>query len=77
MYSSTPQSLRSPHPAAGGAAAPRNPSAGGSAASRLLAEGLENAGRLVDQHLKEDASFVELSGQLRIATHGKGVVAVL
>lgn len=34
-------------------------------------EGLENAGRLVDHHLKEDASFVELSGQLRIASHGK------
>ena len=34
-------------------------------------EGLENAGRLVDDHLKEDASFVELSGQLRIASHSK------
>lgn len=34
-------------------------------------DALENAGRLVDHHLKEDALFVELSGQLRIATHGK------
>ena len=70
MYSSTPQSLRSPHPAAGPAATPRHPASVDSAASKLLAEGLENAGRLVDHHLKEDAAFVELSGQLRIATHG-------
>ena len=76
MYSSTPQSLRSSRPAAGGAAAQRNPAAGGGAASRVLAEGLENAGRLVDQHLKDDASFVDLSGQLRIATHGERVVYV-
>lgn len=34
-------------------------------------EGLEGAGRLVDQHLKTDQTYVELSGQLRIATHRK------
>ena len=34
-------------------------------------EGLEGAGRLVDQHLKADQTYVELSGQLRIATHRK------
>ena len=39
-------------------------------ASQPQLEGLENAGRLVDQHLKEDASFMELSGKLRIASHG-------
>lgn len=76
MYSSTPQSLRGAHPAAVPAATPRYQSELDSSASRLLAEGLENAGRLVDRHLKEDASFVELSGQLRIATHSKGDRAI-
>ena len=33
--------------------------------------GLENAGRLVDQHMKEDHSFRELSGQLLIPSHRK------
>ena len=32
-------------------------------------ESLEAAGRLVEKHLLEDNSFMELSGQLRIATH--------
>lgn len=32
-------------------------------------ESLESAGRLIDQHLKADHSYVELSGQLRIASH--------
>ena len=69
---STPQAYRSPHLVAG-PPAPRDlvsdfPST--SSAQQAQAEGLENAGRLVDHHLKEDASFVELSGQLRIATHG-------
>ena len=39
-------------------------------------ESLESAGRLIDQHLKADQSYVELSGQLRIATHRKRVVSV-
>ena len=39
-------------------------------------ESLENAGRLIDQHLKADHSYVELSGQLRIASHRKGAVCV-
>lgn len=72
MYS-TPQSVRSHQPLPG-AATPRGASLTSGAAtsvSQLQAEGLENAGRLVDHHLKEDAAFVELSGQLRIATHGK------
>ncbi len=33
-------------------------------------ESLEAAGRLLEKHLYEDNSFMELSGQLRIATHG-------
>ena len=33
--------------------------------------GLENAGRLVDQHMKDDHSFRELSGQLMIPSHSK------
>lgn len=33
--------------------------------------GLENAGRLVDQHMKEDLSFRELSGQLMIPSHSE------
>ena len=33
-------------------------------------ENMEAAGRLVEQHLNEDNSYMELSGQLRIATHG-------
>ena len=76
MYSSTPQTIRSPHLVAG-TPTPRNaPSASDrtpadSSASQAQLEGLENAGRLVQHHLKEDASFVELSGQLRIATHCK------
>lgn len=72
MFSSTPQRLRSPHPLAG-PTTPHQPilgSGNASTVSQLQYEGLENAGRLVDHHLKEDASFVELSGQLRIATHG-------
>lgn len=41
--------------------------------SLLSAEegGLENAGRSVDQHMKEDHSFRELSGQLLIPSHSK------
>ena len=39
-------------------------------------EGLESAGRLVDQHLKTDQTYVELSGQLRIATHRKSMYEV-
>ena len=39
-------------------------------------EGLESAGRLVDQHLKTDQTYVELSGQLRIATHRKSTYEV-
>ena len=34
-------------------------------------EGLECAGRVVDNHLKEDASFRELSGQFAISSHSK------
>lgn len=34
-------------------------------------ESLESASRLVEKHLNEDDSFMELSGQLRIATHRK------
>ena len=41
-----------------------------------LPEGLESAGRLVDQHLKTDQTYVELSGQLRIATHRKSTYEV-
>ena len=74
MFSSTPQTVRTPH-LVGGPPTPRDianlSSISGSAANPAQAEGLENAGRLVDHHLKEDASFVELSGQLRIATHGE------
>ena len=33
-------------------------------------DNMEAAGRLVEQHLNEDNSYMELSGQLRIATHG-------
>lgn len=68
---STPQNVRSPQPLQR-TTTPRQStvSLGSTSASQLQAEGLENAGRLVDHHLKEDASFVELSGQLRIATHG-------
>lgn len=33
-------------------------------------ENIEVAGRLVEQSLNEDDSYMELSGQLRIATHG-------
>lgn len=72
MFSSTPQTFRSPHLVAGppsqhDALPDLSPVA--SAASQAQLEGLENAGRLVHHHLKEDASFVELSGKLRIATH--------
>ena len=42
----------------------------------MSVEGLESAGRLVDQHLKADNSYMELSGQLRIATHRKGRINV-
>ena len=47
------------------------PTSGAPAASQVVSEGIENAGRLIDNHLKEDAAFMELSGQLRIATHSK------
>ena len=32
---------------------------------------LESAGRLVDEHLQSDAGHLELSAQLKIATHSK------
>lgn len=70
MFSSTPQTFRSPHLVAG-PPTPRDAPPDLSSADQAQAEGLENAGRLVDHHMKEDASFVELSGQLRIATHGE------
>ncbi len=76
MFSSTPQSFRSPPHLVAGPPAPHSVLPDASLltpASQAQAEGLENAGRLLDHHLKEDASFVELSGQLRIATHGEGV----
>lgn len=44
-----------------------------SAQSSSTEGGLENAGRLVDQHMKEDHSFRELSGQLVIPSHSKKV----
>ncbi len=34
-------------------------------------DSLEAAGRLVEKHIQEDNSFMELSGQLGIATHCK------
>ena len=34
-------------------------------------ESLESAGRLVDQHMSSDRNYVELSGQLGIASHRK------
>jgi hypothetical protein len=71
MFSTTPRPYRSPHLVAG-PPTPRDAlseSIPVDTASQAQLEGLENAGRLVHHHLKEDASFVELSGQLRIATH--------
>ena len=34
---------------------------------------LESAGRLVDEHLQSDAGQLELSAQLKIATHSKTI----
>ena len=81
MMSSLPKTfVASPH-ILGRASTPHNLSNGsvstGSASSQSLAEGLENAGRLIDHNLKEDASFVDLSGQLRIATHSEALVFLL
>lgn len=39
-------------------------------------ESLEAAGRLLEKHLHEDNSFMELSGQLRIATHGIPIATI-
>ncbi len=38
---------------------------------KVTSETLESAGRLVDQHLTSDRRYVELSGQLGIASHRK------
>ena len=53
------------------AATPSTPSLHSGSISQPQQESLENAGRLVDIHLKEDASYRELSGQLQIASHSK------
>lgn len=74
MLSSTPRQsfVKSPHLVAGSPTPGRVPSStSASTANQSTSEGIENAGRLIDHHLKEDASFTELSGQLRIATHSK------
>ena len=39
--------------------------------SQSVAAALESAGRLVDEHLQSDAGQLELSAQLKIATHSK------
>ena len=39
------------------------------------AAALESAGRLVDEHLLADAGQLELSAQLKIATHSRGLLA--
>jgi len=54
-------------------ATPSTPSLRASALSQPQQEGLESAGRVVDNHLKEDAYFRELSGQLAISSHSEFV----
>ena len=39
--------------------------------SQPVTVSLESAGRLVDEHMQSDAGQLELSAQLKIATHSK------